>query len=371
MAETLYFRLLLIESNSLSLIALCSLSECMQHRYHYIDMNKTWTEAQSYCREHYTDLATVNNMNDMKQLMRNVNKSLNAWIGLKNKGVYEWKWSMGDPVNYTNWKTNSDRYGDGSCVFMRNGTWSYKKWDQMSTFICYNGDKGYSYENTVKTWNESQRFCRENHTDLASVRNQNENEQIQKIINDSEKSVWIGLFNDSWEWSDKSDSTFRHWKSGEPSGEVHPACAEVKMKDQGQWNDARCNYSETFVCHEDKLVLINQNLSWSDALSYCRQNHVDLVSVDSKKIQRWVSELVQQASTPAVWMGLRHSCSVGLWFWVNGEMVCYQNWTQGNKTAVDDCDREVKSGAVQSEEDHRWISLPQSKQLNFICIRYE
>nr|XP_055047844.1 macrophage mannose receptor 1-like [Misgurnus anguillicaudatus] len=363
MAETLYFGLLLI--------ALCSISECIQHRYHYIDMNKTWTEAQSYCREKYTDLATVDNMNDMKQLKKSVNNQMHVWIGLNNTGVYKWKWSMGDPVNHTNLVINSSINGDGNCVFMRNGTWCRQNCDQKLTFICYNGDKRLFYETSNKMWNDSQIFCREHHTDLVSVRNQSENEQIQQIINDSHISVWIGLFSDSWEWSDQSNSTFRYWKSKEPSGEVHPACVEVRMENQGQWNDAACNWSHTFVCHEDKLVLINKSLSWSDALSYCRQNHVDLVSVDSEKIQRWVSELVKQASTRAVWMGLRHSCSVGLWFWVNGEMVCYQNWAPGNKTAVDDCDREVKSGAVQSEEDHRWISLPQSEQLNFICIRYE
>nr|XP_055046336.1 lithostathine-1-alpha-like [Misgurnus anguillicaudatus] len=111
------------------------------------------------------------------------------------------------------------------------------------------------------------------------------------------------------------------------------------------------------------------NLSWSEALRYCRENHVDLVSVDSEEIQFMVTKVIHRSSTDAVWMGLRHSCAVGLWFWVNGEMVCYQNWAPGNETAVNDCDCEVKSGAVQSRGDHLWISRPQSHKLNFICSR--
>nr|XP_055046317.1 macrophage mannose receptor 1-like [Misgurnus anguillicaudatus] len=260
MSQTLYFRLLLI--------ALCSLSECIQHRYHYINMIKTWTEAQKYCREKYTDLATVNNINDLKQLMNSVDNSLLR----STDGVY----------------------------------------------------------------------------------------------------VWIGLKrlnNNSLEWSDGSESGFTHWRSGEPNNGEPESCTVTIVNKQGEWNDVKCDESYTFVCHEDNLILINESLSWSEALRYCRENHVDLVSVDSEEIQFMVTKVINESSTDAVWMGLRHSCAVGLWFWVNGEMVCYQNWAPGNETAVDDCDPKVKSGAVQSGDHHLWISLPQSHPLNFICIK--
>ncbi|XP_073724367.1 C-type mannose receptor 2-like isoform X1 [Misgurnus anguillicaudatus] len=359
MSQTLYFRLL---------IALCSLSECIHRRYHYINMTMNWTEAQSYCRENYTDLAKVDNMNDMKQLMSQVNNSGNigVWIGLYKTGVYKWRWSMGDPVNYTNWEINSE--ANDNCAYMINGKLNSQYCGQTSRFICYNeAIKGYIYETSNKTWRDAQSFCRQHHTDLVTVRNQNESEQIQKIINNTQISVWIGLFSDSWEWSDKSDSTFRYWMSGKPNNGAGEICTEVQIKAQGQWSDKVCSHSQTFVCHENKLVLINESLSWSDALSYCRQNHVDLVSVDSEEIQRWVSGLVKKASTPEVWLGLRHSCALGVWFWMNGQMVCYQNWV--NSTVDKSCDT-VRSGAVQSE-DQRWISLPQTELRNFICTRYE
>ncbi|XP_073669786.1 macrophage mannose receptor 1-like [Paramisgurnus dabryanus] len=317
MDESLYFRLLVI--------ALCSVSECSQRRYYYINMKMNWTEAQRYCRENYTDLATVNNMNDMNELMSKVKDSavkksndVSFWIGLKN--------------------TESS--------------------------------KDYFYNTSEKTWREAQSFCRQHHTDLTSVRNETENDKIQTKINNNNNEVWIGLFSDSWEWSDNSDSSFRHWKSGEPNGGKGPQCTEVQMNDLDQWNDASCSASRSFVCHEDNLILINETMSWPEALVYCRQHHVDLVSVVSDEIQRWVTEVIEhQNSTSSVWMGLRHSCSVGIWFWVNGEPVCYQKWAPG--TSVEDCDPVVRSGAVQREGDHQWISRPDTDKLNFICITYD
>ncbi|XP_073715850.1 C-type mannose receptor 2-like [Misgurnus anguillicaudatus] len=249
--------------------------------------------------------------------------------------------------------------------------------------------KDYIYNITKTSWRDAQRFCRDHHTDLTSVRDKTENEQIQTIINNNDddnknnintndnnnnnnnNKVWIGLFSDSWEWSDKSDSTFRYWKSGEPNGNNSEPCTEVLINTEGRWNDQSCSTSRTFVCHEDHLILIKKTMSWSEALVYCRQHHVDLVSVVSEKIQRWLKEVIVSASTASVWMGLRHSCSVGIWFWVNGEPVCYQNWAPGNGTSVEDCDPKVRSGAVQRDGDHQWISRPDTDKLNFICIKHD
>ncbi len=116
--------------------------------------------------------------------------------------------------------------------------------------------------------------------------------------------------------------------------------------------------------------MIRENLTWSEALRYCRQNHVDLVSVHSEEIQRRVMNVVKLASTAEVWLGLRRSCIFGTWFWVSGETVCYQNWAPGNGTSEDDCKDAVRSGSVQSGGDQRWISRPEHHKLNFICRTY-
>ncbi|XP_056318657.1 macrophage mannose receptor 1-like isoform X2 [Danio aesculapii] len=250
MAQTLYFPLLLI--------ALCSISECVQRQYHFINENKTWTEAQRYCRENYTDLATVHNMNDMIQLNKTVNVNNDGvWIGLQGTNDSKWHWSSGDPVLFLN------------------------------------------------------------------------------------------------------------WASGQPAGSDN-----CTVLNNGQWFVGACNIPWFFICYNNKLIVIQQNLSWSEALRYCRQNHVDLVSVQSVEMQRRVMNVVKLASTEAVWLGLHNYCSINTWLWVSGDMVCYQNWAPGNGSTPENCKLENRKGAVQSGEYQTWISLPESHRLNFICTNY-
>ncbi|KAK3510462.1 hypothetical protein QTP70_008667 [Hemibagrus guttatus] len=108
-----------------------------------------------------------------------------------------------------------------------------------------------------------------------------------------------------------------------------------------------------------------------EALRYCRNHHHDLVSVRTVELQLWVKEVARNASTEHMWLGLRHTCALGFWYWVNGEMICYQDWAPSNRTGFKECIHEERTGAVQSGGEQKWISLPQSEKLNYIYSTYE
>ncbi|KAL7853034.1 hypothetical protein SRHO_G00188190 [Serrasalmus rhombeus] len=218
----------------------------------------------------------------------------------------------------------------------------------------------YHFVNESKTWTEAQSYCRQNYTDLATISNMEEMKKLNATLNEKARSsVWIGL-----------DRGF--WKSGEPHDQGgNKKCAAVSKTDQGQWHDVDCETTNPFICHENQLILIKQNLTWREALRYCRVKHVDLVSVHSEEIQLWVKEVAQNASTEHVWLGLRHTCTLSFWFWMSGVSICYQNWAPGNGTGGEDCSSVERTGAVQSRGGQQWVSLPEDQELNFICLSYE
>ncbi|XP_073325542.1 C-type lectin lectoxin-Phi1-like [Pagrus major] len=98
-------------------------------------------------------------------------------------------------------------------------------------------------------WTEAQSYCRDHHTDLASVRNTAENQKVKDVV-PSGQTAWIGLFRDSWKWSDGSNSSFRYWDQGEPNNNGgKDACAVADLDRDGKWWDTRCDWKRWFVCY--------------------------------------------------------------------------------------------------------------------------
>ncbi|KAL2078946.1 hypothetical protein ACEWY4_024690 [Coilia grayii] len=364
-------------------LGVCGLSSSVPRQFHVVKEQKNWTEAQQYCREKFTDLATIDDMAEMEEIKSAVQDAgvREAWIGLKHGSSPKWQWSLAgrdfyreNDAEFRNWDNgqpnggNNDERDGEDCVGIHNN----KKWhnypcERQFPFLCYNGTNSthpYVLVEDKKNWTDAQRYCREKHTDLASVRNQAEDDLLVKARGSDSGEAWIGLFRDAWEWSDGRNSSFRHWDSKEPN---YKGCGQrgfcVEMKSSGQWNDESCNENRNFICYEDKLILVGENKTWMEALQYCRERHVDLVSVSSKHIQRWVEGWAKGASSPHVWLGLRYSCNLGFWFWVNGRTVCCDNWAS-------DAEREPgcasRVGAV-GREGGKWSTLEETKELNFIC----
>ena len=96
--------------------------------------------------------------------------------------------------------------------------------------------------------------------DLASVRNQTENDKISQIAEKvTNEPVWIGLFK-GWTWSDQTNAVFTFWKKDIPdNSQGYEDCAVTWREDEGKWGDKKCNENNPFFCQESELVFIHFN----------------------------------------------------------------------------------------------------------------
>uniref|UniRef100_A0A8L0DVG8 C-type lectin domain-containing protein n=1 Tax=Oncorhynchus mykiss TaxID=8022 RepID=A0A8L0DVG8_ONCMY len=223
-----------------------------------------------------------------------------------------------------------------------------------------------------ETWSEAQSYCRQHHTDLASVRNTTEMEAIKSILPTTGiYRVWIGLKKSPgvWRWSDQSGFSFKSletFKANMTHGSYQNGefCGEVTFP-SGKWKYQGCTTNSHFICYDDELVLVSENKTWSEALWHCRDLDMELVSAHNQNIQHWVQQRAKKASTPFVWLGLRYTCTLDFWFWVNGEESCYHNWAvgEGYNTIKEQCGN---MGAIQ-RDGGQWVGKSETERFNFIC----
>uniref|UniRef100_A0A8P4GP41 C-type lectin domain-containing protein n=1 Tax=Dicentrarchus labrax TaxID=13489 RepID=A0A8P4GP41_DICLA len=235
--------------------ALCGTSSHGGRQYHFIYDQKTMTEAQSYCREQYTDLATIDNMEDVTTLNNMADLSqMAAWIGLYD-ARNSWRWSLADQMFYEdgeaefrNWEVGQpDNYKSAEhCVAIYdNGRWRDASCTYTTQSVCFDVRPNVTFvlNNNLMSWTQAQSYCREHHTDLASVRNMAENQKVKELVALGQ-IVWIGLYRDSWKWSDGSNSSFRYWQTGEPNNNGgKESCTATVLTHSGKWED--CDKTES------------------------------------------------------------------------------------------------------------------------------
>lgn len=120
----------------------CSFFMCHLYEYHFINMKKSWNEAQTHCREKYSDLATVYDVRDMKRIQNTAQHLTPAWIGLySNPDNRMWHWSLpGTTYDEEEWLEPNAGGGLENCVVIRNHKWLAYNCTRNMTFICFDGE---------------------------------------------------------------------------------------------------------------------------------------------------------------------------------------------------------------------------------------
>ncbi|XP_039656970.1 macrophage mannose receptor 1-like [Perca fluviatilis] len=199
----------------------------------------------------------LNNMADLSKMVYPTYSS-RAWIGLH---ADSWRWSLSNTSFYKPGETEFRRWGGGepdarysdkACAGMYPyGDWYDHGCDNRWYTVCADvkGSKvTFVVVNTSMTWPEAQSYCRDRHTDLASVRSAAENKKVQEAAGGN--WVWIGLSRDSWKWTDGSNSSFNFWKVGQPDNKNrNEICVAADFSQSGAWEDWPCDMERAFICY--------------------------------------------------------------------------------------------------------------------------
>ncbi|XP_051779232.1 L-selectin-like [Erpetoichthys calabaricus] len=227
-------------------------------------------------------------------------------------------------------------------------------------FMCYNETNNiserYFWVNVNLNWSRAQNYCHEIYTDLVSIRNEAENQEIMK--NAKSFPFWIGLLNNPWKWSDGGNSTFQNWENSLPDNWYKSGkCVELRTS---AWNDAACNLQKRFLCYNKSCTPLSctstinfvlNSLSWDDAQNYCRAHYTDLVTIENKAMN---DQLLIMTSKIYSWIGLRRERDN--WQWSNGEPLVYTNW-----------EREYFCAVLQS--DGSWNDSVCGEEKPFMCYK--
>ncbi|KAK6470107.1 secretory phospholipase A2 receptor-like, partial [Huso huso] len=254
----------------------------------FVNTLKSWSEAQSYCRENHTELATVHSQEEAQQLLNIAGASLSdsAWIGLYRDDTQNWQWSNSDDVIYSNWRA------DLFCASVNSvGQWEDRVCFEMKASMCYQ-----------------------------------ENEDLVKKAQGT--PFWIGLFNEPWKWSRQGDSyTFQTWASGDPDNRGgNENC--VVMGKTGGWYDTACSTPRPSFCcvggSSGQCFYVGTKKTWQDAQSYCRNQGKDLPTIQDQDGVNTLMGLIPTTRENHFWIGLYHDKDN--WQWSNGDDVIYSNW---------------------------------------------
>ncbi|XP_052443600.1 macrophage mannose receptor 1-like [Carassius gibelio] len=361
----------------------CTQSSCTR-QYHFVSESKTWIEAQRYCRQNYTDLATIDNMEEMNRLIKTVRGTYygSTWIGLYDD-LNSWRWSLDNAAlegGFKSWYVQQpvNSYGQSLCVYMSyyHGTWSEAPCYYTFPFICYDGrvnaSTSYVFVYQYKTWSEAQSYCREHHTDLASIRNEIENYRIQSLILNY-YTFWIGLYR-TRSWSDQSNSSFSNWRTGQPDNAGNSQyCTAVSFSDFGNWTDENCNFALPFICYSVSSLVssrqyhfVSESKTWTEAQRYCRQNYIDLATIDNMEEMNSLINTVNGSYNGSAWIGLYDD--VNSWRWSLEDNDFYQEAERDFRNFYHEPDNYGGNElCVYMNYDGNWFDMACDNMLPFIC----
>lgn len=193
----------------LLLTLLTGATTCLLLRKHiFVSKPLPWPDAQTYCRNNYVDLSTIDSEEELDRFKMDVRYylSVRSWIGLtKDQDQLDFnQWSDGTELRFTAWQSGTpDGKSSQHCVTINNAQFNDYFCTNNMPFICYTYEPTLIIVKELKTWPEALVHCRTQYTDLISLSTELDLKVVNNNIMDFQNtSLWTGLnFKDGyWFW---------------------------------------------------------------------------------------------------------------------------------------------------------------------------
>ncbi|KAI3375670.1 hypothetical protein L3Q82_003972 [Scortum barcoo] len=156
-----------------------------------------------------------------------------------------WNWASGEPTKQYCGSIGST------------GEWLATNCSSSFNFVCYDSNASDISQRFIlgqgsMDWFSARAYCREQHTDLARVRSQLENKQLQSVAING--GVWVGLTWTSWVWSDGLEPSFMPWSELKAELDRLGDCAVLDVEsDPPRMTDESCGKELPFFCYSVPL----------------------------------------------------------------------------------------------------------------------
>ncbi|XP_047661996.1 C-type mannose receptor 2-like [Tachysurus fulvidraco] len=354
-------------SDDIFIFALSTDASSQTRNYHLILENKTWYEAQHYCRQRYTDLVSIRDQQHNEEVMiKGLNSSTPFWIGLL---CDDWQWVDGGISAYRNWESNQPLPQDNSeaqykalchirCVSGPEDTFSSERRfgpspthrDPGGTRLLMTSDSNFCSDHNAMTQGHFIFYLKKvkpfflfsvNDAHISSSAPVDLEHVIMWMLKGFELTVkppfsseqlirlHHTLLCDNWQWSDGGISAYRNWERNQPQPQEN--CAAVRGE---RWYSVPCSNHQSALCYNNYIHVSEEALSWEKALDYCdKGNRAGLLQIESEHDQTDLeNELRRRRVSEPVWVGLRQSQLFGFWIWPDGKAVFpYSNWDEGKQ----------------------------------------
>ncbi|XP_077091269.1 macrophage mannose receptor 1-like [Siphateles boraxobius] len=223
--------------------------------FRLIREDRSWFEAQMYCREHHTDLVSIRDQTENERVKEKGKESNTPfWIGLLEDSV---EWADEGRSAYRNWdfNWNPDSKSHYPEAYMDlNGNWHGST---GSTFypLCYKSFIHVSKENM--SWEEALDYCDRDFSGLLIIRSENDQIETERELERRKISgpVWVGLRQSRlfgfWIWINGLNArNWSNWKGGSPpEHQISEHCGAIEKVDgQYKWSDKDCRCNFTVLC---------------------------------------------------------------------------------------------------------------------------